>query len=75
MIEYFDNNDIIKTKVLRDIKNIGALGDYIYARRISKCIFSPYNLDFYRDYVTFIDYSLNWDETPQGSRFWRNICY
>ena len=75
MIKYFDNSDRIKTKVLKELKKKGIFGDYIYARRISICIFCPDNIDFYRDYKTFIYYSLNWFETPQGSRFWRDICY
>ena len=66
----------INNRLARKMKKRGFFGDYILAKRLQPSIrYSTYSI-----YETtklplrgFIDSTLKWVDTPQGSKFWADI--
>ena len=71
MIDYFDKD--INGSTVKELKKKGMYGDYIYARRINSCEFYITDISYYKHLKNFINLSLCWSDTPQGSYFWNKM--
>ena len=69
MVEIFDKSDDNCIEVSKRLRLVGALGDYIYAKRINRCNCMPVKFTV----PEFLNLSLDWCTTPQGGDFWYHI--
>jgi hypothetical protein len=64
---------LINNRLARKMKKMGFFGDYILAKRLQPSfrysIFETTKLPL----RGFIDSTLRWVDTPQGSKFWADI--